>query len=292
MVPIRLSSCLFALLLVLGCSPAGPTVGVPPPASTTPPAPTTVLPASSTTSTTEPAADACPEGDVMVSDGRLLQFERGTSDGTTIGAITWRRLGDCLRFTIDFVTDDGAPATTPPTLAARLLREAGVLRIETAATASVVTDQLVEDEAVGRLFVPITADGSRFVDLALTGPVVARARVLTSPARMELELAAGGEEAIGRPLMTPSLIVVEPGQAATMETILDLTGYTTGNLDPLTVTILRGEELVTEAILTPTSVPGSWTVFEMIVPVGDEVYDNMRLTAADGSLVAGIPFTP
>lgn len=283
---------LLAALVAAGCSDAPTDDFVPPPATR---ASSTSVPASSippaTTSTT-PAFDACPEGDVMLADGRLLRFERPTSDGTRIAGISWRTEGECHQVSLSFATEDGAPATTPPTITARLLREAGVLRIETEATTSVIVDQLVEEGLVERLFVPIDQNGFRFVDLVLSGPVVARAKVLTSPARLELEMQSGGPEEIGSPLMTSGLVVVEPGSAAAVEPILDITGYSTGELESLQITVLNGDTTVAESVLELEPSPGVWLAFHQIVPMGDSPYDSLRLTNTEGSVIAGIPFNP
>jgi len=225
----------------------------------------------------------------MLADGGILDFERGTFDGTRIADITWRQDGDCQRFSVSFATEDGAPATTPPALTARILRNAGVIRIETAATASVVSDQLVEEGSLERLFVPVAEEGRRFVDLVLSQPAVARARILTSPARLEIELQPGGPE-VGRPLMTPEVVVVEPGSAAEAGGVLDVTGYATGDIESLTAEVLLGDRVVIEDTLSLEPSPNVWTAFHLILPVGEDPYDTLRLTTPDGSVVAAIPF--
>lgn len=226
----------------------------------------------------------------MLADGLLLEFDRPESDGTRIAGITWQTTGDCHLVTVSFATDDGAPATTPPTLDARLLRNAGVLRVDTAATASVLVDQLVEQGSIDRLFVPVDEDGFRFIDFVLAEPAVARARVLTSPARLEIELQPGGPE-VGAPLTSPDVVVVEPGSAAVAEPVLDVTGYTTGEVESLDVAVLRNEEEVMEHSLEMEPSPGIWTAFHAVLQIGEN-YDTLRVTSEDGSVVAAIPLNP
>src|SRR5690606_6508421 len=178
----RLVPCIVSLLVLAACVEEAE----PQSTSTSPStAPATTSTSTGTTEapTTTVTEGACPAGDVMLADGGLADFDPPSSDSTRIAGINWRTSGVCQLFTISFATEDGAPATTPPALSARLLRGAGVLRVETAATSSVVADQLVEAGAVERLFVPVAEDGTRFVDLVLAEPVVARARLQTSPAR-------------------------------------------------------------------------------------------------------------
>lgn len=283
---------LVAMLAILSACTASRSTVSPPTTSTTTvttePLPSTTAVAS--TETTTPP-NACPEGDVMVADGRLLQFDRPNADATRIAGVTWRTSGDCLTVTVTFSTDDGAPATTPPALTARVLRSAGVLRVDTEATSSVVVDQLLEEDLVERLFVPVDAEEFRFVDLVLNGPIVARAQALTSPARLEIELQAGGPDEIGSPLVSSELVVIEPVSSADAEPILDIAGYSTGELETLTMTVLRGETVVTdlEVLLEPE--PNLWKAFNVTLPVGDAPYDNLRITTDDESVVAGIPFT-
>lgn len=166
-----------------------------------------------------------------------------------------------------------------------------MLRIDTEATSSVVVDQLLEEDLVERLFVPVDADGFRFVDLVLNGPVVARARALTSPARLEIDIQAGGPEEIGSPLISSELVVIEPVSSADAEPILDIAGYSTGELETITLAVLLGERVVTSLDLPLEPQPHVWKAFNVTLPVGDAPYDNLRITSDDESVVAGIPFT-
>lgn len=281
------------VLLVAACSlEQGPTVSPPPPTSTTTPPVSTTLPPddTATTTTTSDPESACPEGDVMLADGRLLEFDRPDSDGARLAGITWQSTGDCQLLTVTFATEDGAPATTPPSLDARLLRNAGVLRVDTAATGSVVVDQLVEEGSVERLFVPVDEDDLRFVDLVLSEPAVARARVLTSPARLEIELQPGGPE-VGRPLISPEVVVVEPGSAAVAASVLDISGYSVGEIESLDLAILRNDAEVAETTLELESQPTIWREFQFAFQVGAS-YDTLRVTNDDGSVIAAIPLSP
>ncbi|HSJ34521.1 MAG TPA: hypothetical protein VLB85_05660 [Acidimicrobiia bacterium] len=280
---------LLVLLVVVACSEPTTTVSPPPPPATSPTSTVATVPP--TTVATDPVR-ACPEGDVMLADGQLLRFDRPTSDGTRITGVSWRTSGNCQLVSVSFATADGAPATTPPTVTARLLRAAGVLRIETAATEAVVVDQLVEEGQVERLFVPADQEGFRFVDLVLNGPTVARARVQTSPARLEVELEPGGPAEIGSPLITPQLVIVEPGSAAAMEPVLDVSGYSTGELEGLQIAVLDQGETVAESPLDLETSPFLWRAFDFVLPMGDSAYDNLRLLDESGSVIAGIPFSP
>lgn len=277
-------------LVLMACADApGPSVTAPPAAPTTSTPPATTIPASTTTLA---PTSACPGGDVMLTDGQLVQWERPEADGTRIAGVSWRMAGECQVVTLSFATDDGAPATTPPTISARIMRSAGIVRIETTTTSSVVVDQLVEQGAVRRMFVPTDTDGNRFVDLVLDAPVVGRARLLTSPARLEIEMQPGGPPDLGSPLVTNDFVLVEPGVGATVSPVIDVSGYIRGEAEALTVAVLRFGLVVTESSIEPAGQPGVWTGFAETVPMGDEPYDMLQVLRPDGSVLAGIPFSP
>ncbi|MFP3915788.1 MAG: hypothetical protein ACLFWM_12995 [Actinomycetota bacterium] len=294
----------FRLVCLVVAALATATCALDPDTSLTPPPPTssstttsstiittTTVPGTGATapSTTQPAA-ACPEGDVMLADGQLLEFDRPTSDASRIAGITWRAQGGCHVVTISFATEDGAPATTPPALDARLLRGAGVLRVETDTTASVVVDQLVEEGPIERLFVPVTEDGSRFVDFVLTEPTVARARILTSPARLEVEMQAGGPE-MGQPLVSSQVVLVEPGSEAVAAPVLDVAGYSTGDLENLELAVLLNDAEVAATTLELDPGERLWRTFDLAFQIG-EPYDTLRVTTEDGSVIAAVPLSP
>ncbi|HJR91096.1 MAG TPA: hypothetical protein VJ938_01500 [Acidimicrobiia bacterium] len=278
--------------LVSGCAVTpGPTVS-PPPGATTIPATTTAPTVPTSSSSTLPPTAACPDGDVMLTEGQLLAWEPPAADASRIDGIGWRMAGECHIVTIAFATDDGAPATTPPPLTADILRGAGVLRIDSAATSSVIADQLVETGLIERIFVPVDAEGNRFIDLVLSGPAVGRARLLTSPARLEIELQPGGPPDVGRPLVADNIVLVEPGEGAVVEPLIDVFGYSTSTEASLSVSVLNAGATVEDAVLELASPEGSWTAFSLTIPVGDRVYDRVQVETADGSVVAGIPVNP
>lgn len=228
----------------------------------------------------------------MLSDGQLMQWERPEADGARIAAVTWRTAGECQVVTLSFASDDGAPATTPPTMTARLVRDTGILRIDTAATESVVVAQLVESGLIQELYVPVTAQGTRFVDLVLAGPVVGRARLLTSPARLEIELQPGGPPEMGSPLITRDLVLVQPGRGATVSPVIDISGYSADSAEAITFLVRRFGLDVTSASLELEPQPGLWTSFSTVVQVGEEPYDSLQVLDDSGSVLAGIPISP
>lgn len=260
-----------------------PPRSVPTTSSTTPPetAPTT----------TPPPPNFCPGTGAMLSEGLLTRTEEPGADGTRITGVGWRIIGECEVINITFATEDGAPATTPPNLTARLLRSEGVLRIETSATSSVIVDQHVETTLIDRLYVPVREDGTRFVDLVLTQPVLARAHIAESPARLEIELQPGGSP-LGRPLMTDNIVIVQPGFNAVATPLLDITGYVSGPATTVTVNVALGSAQLHQGDVELPASPGAWTAFDIPIQIGSQRYDSVRITRPDGTVIAGIPVSP
>ena len=286
-------------MVAVVCVTAAVTVGCsfddgtsrPPPAPDATATSTSMASTTSVSSETTLPAGGCPEGDSMVSDGRLLETDRPGADGQTIGGVTWRSAGDCHTITIAFTTADGAPATTPPTLVARLIRNAGVIRIETDATASLVVDQVVESSVIGSMYVPVTGEGTRFVDLTLLEPVVGRATTLTSPAQLQIELQVGGTPDMGSPLVTDDLVVVEPVAGAVDDPIIDVSGYAIGPEETIVFDVLSNETVVDTDELVVGGSEAMWTAFETSIQVPETTFDGLRISDDDGT-IAGIPFTP
>lgn len=235
--------------------------------------------------------DGCPDGDPMVADGRLLETQTFSADAARISGITWASVDGCHTVTITFTTEDGAPATTPPSFVARLLRDTGVLRIETGATDSVVADQVVEHGPIDRLFVPVDDAGLRFIDLVLDRPVVARASLLSSPARVEIEIHEGGPNDMGKPLIDRRVVIVAPGPGSQSGTVLDVAGYTSGDATTLTFDVLSNQTVITSQDLEIEPAPRQWRAFAVSIQVGSS-YNGLQIRDAGGTVIAGIPLNP
>jgi hypothetical protein len=282
--PLRWAAAVSIALLVVACTD-GDSTATSADSTSVATTVTTTPPATDTTS----VSTACPDGDAMVSDGRLIDSERPGADARTIGGITWRRSGECHTITISFTTQDGAPATTPPTVTARILRDVGILRVDTEATSSLIIDQAVENGIVGSLWVPESGEGTRFIDMTLTEPVMGRARVLTSPARLEIELQTGGTPDLGSPLVTETLVVVEPAAGLNEGSVIDVSGYALGPPTEVAFEATLGDEVVESQELTVGAETPLWTQFETTLEMGTDAFDGLRLSGEDGT-IAGIPF--
>lgn len=190
-------------LVMVACSSA-------PPTDTTAPTTTATTIAPSPSTTVDAPASTCPDGDPLVEAGRVLDVAQPSTDAESIGSITWDAQAGCETFTIELVTDQGAPATTPPSVTIELLRELSILRVHLALDATAVTDQLVESGLVARYFVVRKVDRSLFVDFHLTAPATARASLANGPASVVVELEPGGPTYAGAPAIGDLMVLTSP----------------------------------------------------------------------------------
>ncbi len=188
-------------LAMVACDP-GPSTG-----STPDPTTTTTTLASTTTGV---SGTNCPGGEPMTETGRVLDVAQPSTDAESIGTITWDAQPGCETFTIELVTDQGAPATTPPSVTIELIRELSILRVHLALDATAVTDQLVETGLVGRYFVVRKEDRSLFVDFHLTAPARVRASLVNGPASVVIELEPGGSSFEGAPAIGDLVVLTSP----------------------------------------------------------------------------------
>jgi hypothetical protein len=160
----------------------------------------------------------------MVDGGQVVDIDQPTSDAESIGLIGWEADTGCERFTIELVTAEGAPATTPPSVTVELIRDLGILRVHLGVERTAVTDQLVETALVGRYFVAREIDRSLFVDLHLSSPAVARASVNSGPGTVVVELEPGGGPFTGTPALGDLVVLTSPLPGASAVPVL-IEGY-------------------------------------------------------------------
>ncbi len=217
------SPALLTLVLVTACTGlTGPTTTAP--ANTT----STTAPVTSTNGaapTTSVASNGCPEEVDFVESGQVVRVDQPTSDTSILGLISWQEAGGCERFQLDFETDEGAPATTPPSVAVEFLASGRILRIHLGLDTTVLADQLVETTLVDRLYVVRALDSGMFVDLHLSSPALARAFVDNSPAALNVELQLGIQPFTGAATIAENVVVLEPSPGAETDRIVEVSGY-------------------------------------------------------------------
>ena len=259
------------------------------PATTSTGATTTTSDAATTTVghtvTTAPTGDpGCP-GDGAAEDGQLLDTEDASSDAEQISAIGWVGNEACEVFTIEFTTDQGAPATTPPSVAAVFLREVGIVRVAMDVEMTSITDQLAETALVRQVFVPRSQDRTLFVDLHLSAPALATVTTSSSPARIVISLEPGGLHYPGTPAIAVNVVLVTPVEGPVDVPVL-VNGYSR-NFEATTIgRIVQGADVLAEGFTTAADWTETWGEFDLTLqPAGSGAADLFvgEQSAQDGS---------
>jgi hypothetical protein len=240
---------------------------------------------SSPSSSTSIALDGCPEDEEFVQSGQVARVDQPTSDTRILGRISWQAEGLCERFALDFETDEGAPATTPPSVAVEFLPSGRILRIHLGLETTVVADQLVETSLVERLYVVRALDGGMFVDLHLRSPAQARASVRNSPAALNLELQMGIQPFSGLATIGEDVVVVEPAPGAETGRSVGVRGYArTFEANVLVIVTSDGE--TSESTTQAADWVETWGEFRTTVelPVGPSSLFIGEESPEDGSL--------
>jgi hypothetical protein len=211
-------------MLLAACAPlAGPTTtSATFPATTT--TTTTTTSSVATTVSTVPSV-GCVEDNEFFESGQVARIDQPSSDASILGLISWDTESGCERFRLDFETNEGAPATTPPSMAVEFLDSGQVLRIHLDLEQTVLTDQLVETPLVERLYVVRAIDGGLFVDFHLAAPSQARGSVRNSPAGLTVELQMGVQPFTGEAAISDQVVVLEPLQGSETDATVEVAGY-------------------------------------------------------------------
>jgi hypothetical protein len=242
---------------------------------------TTVGPTVTTTPTGDPG---CP-GDGAIEDGELLASNEPSSDAEQISTIGWVGNQACEVFTIEFTTDQGAPATTPPSVEAVFLREVGIVRVAIDVEMTSITDQLAETALVRQVFVPRSEDRTLFVDLHLSSPALATVTTSASPARIIVSLEPGGSDYAGTPAIAVNVVLVTPLEGPVEVPVL-VNGYSR-NFEANTIgRIVQGVDVLAEGFTTAADWTETWGEFTlMLEPAGSGAADLFvgEQSAQDGS---------
>lgn len=254
---------LLTIVVVAACAPndadSQTTTTRPEPIATT--APTTTL----------PLVAGCPDEGEFVEDGTIASVDQDQSDSSVIGHISWTTDESCDTFTFSFITSEGAPATTPPTVTATYVEGVPVIRIAVDADQTVITDQLVETGFVDRLFVVRSLEGGSFIDLHLAAPAQARIHLDGSPARVTLDLQPGIVEYPVSATVSDLVVVVTPLGADVVTPTIEVTGYTRTFESNVLIIATAGDEVVAETFTTAAGGLETWGEFQadLVLPPGE-----------------------
>lgn len=266
------------VLAVAACSSA--TID-PEPTSTGPEPVTTTAP-----TTTLPLVAGCPDEGEFVEDGTIASFDQDQSDSSVIGQISWTADEACETFTFSFVTSEGAPATTPPTVAAAYVEGVPVIRVAVDADQTIITDQLVETGLIDRLYVVRSLEGGSFIDLHLAAPAQARLHIDGSPATVTLDLQPGIVEYPTAATASDIVVVVTPLDTGVVTPTIEVTGYARTFESNVMIIATAGDQLVAEMNTTAAGGLETWGEFRarIVLPPGEVSLFVGDENAEDGGL--------
>lgn len=268
-------SILIAVLVLAACAPGSDTgttttVSTTAPESSNPTSSTTTTPISTSapTASEEPPCEAGSEP--FVENGGAGLIERGDTDATIVSGVRWATYPTCVRVVIEFAASSGAPAVLPPGVGPLFIRPAGVLRLQLdpAVSRSSLLDQVVDTGLVDAAYVVRRTTGDLFIDLHLGEPAVVRVSVASGPARIVVDVLAGGEPYRSPAIVTEDLVVVDPvGESAIYP--FTVNGYVRGSAESMTVAISAGgtEEILDGEIGERSD---AWGAFTVLVPDGPD----------------------
>lgn len=226
---------------------------------------------SNTPTSTLPPIVECPGAGDFHEGGGIFEIAGEGTDAASLGRISWAASDQCEAFTFEFETLEGAPATTVPEVSIAHLESFQVIRINLGLTSSVITDQLVETTLVDRLYVVRSLGGDMFVDIHLSAPAAARARVDSSPARLTVDLRPGFVDFAGNSVTADRVVVVSPGTGAGVDPVAHFMGYARSVDSSVTIIVTQGDDVVTETTTTAADFAGTWGEFrhEIGLPPGN-----------------------
>lgn len=212
----------------------------------------------------------CPgEGD-FTEGAAIATIDGRGSDSSSLGRISWSESDQCETVTLEFQTEEGAPATTVPDIHAGHLDTFQVIRIEVGVDSTVITDQLVETGLVDRLYVVRRLGGGMFVDLHLSAPAAARVTTQSSPARVVLDLRPGLVPFNGVSTVGPNMVIVFPGASSGVAPEAEITGYSRTPGTDLSVIVSQDQADVSTTVARAADGRGTWSEFRanVTLPLG------------------------
>ena len=236
-------------------------------------------------STLPPVVD-CPGAGEFSEGGGIANAEEDASDATSLGQLSWEATDQCETFLLEFATNEGAPATTVPTVRVDHLESFQVLRVRLDIQGTVITDQLVETRLVDRLYVVRALDGGMFVDLHLNAPAAARVRIQSSPARLSIDLRPGLVDFVGGSAIDDLVVVVSPSAGQAIDPFTQVLGYARTFEANVQLIATQSDAVVARTNTTAADYLVTWGEFrgEILLPQGELSLFVGDESADDGSL--------
>lgn len=215
-------------------------------------------------------------GTVPVSRSSATEPEAGAAP-RQIAGLRWERHDGCERFVMDLAgqeggpTADGTAGVTAGDVRAELLRDLGVLRIFLPGVPSVhtdATDARFDGPLARSAYVVKSPDGpGTYLDLHLGEPAEAHVLVLSSPARVVVDLRPGGGP-IGSAAATSRRVVVLEPTPGPARYPLTVTGYARTFEANVVARLEQAGNEVHESFTTATAWVDAWGHFSLTIADG------------------------
>lgn len=216
------------------------------------------------------------EAPVCAEDGFRTEGElasrTGAGDASDVGALRWQRHDEaCERFVVDLEADDGGPADEAGDVTVEFLRELGVIRIRLPDVSPEIVeeaDERFEGPLATAAFAVRGEDRRIHVDLHVGEPAVARALVLSSPARVVVDLRPGGGPVPPPAARDRGVVVLRPRPGREASYPLEVSGYARTFEANVLVRVRQGGGVRVEDFTTARDWAGTWGAFDLVIEDG------------------------
>jgi len=226
-----------------------------------------------TTSLATAPEDICVIGDLaFTEDGLVAALGEDVGDAAQIEDIRWDGAGTCERITIEFTTQDGAPATTIGPTGVSVISSSGIVRvvlpIEVATTA--IADSLIGGNIIGRIYVVRLTNEMLAIDIHGVDavPITARAVATASPASLVIDVSTNSS--LNPPIgVTPSAptVILSPVPGPNLYPIT-VEGYASPSLRSLRIQLSGDDEGQQDRSIALEGDIDAWQAFRNVIPDG------------------------
>jgi len=226
-----------------------------------------------TTSLVTAPEDICAIGDLaFTEDGLAAALGEDVGDAAQIETIRWDGAGTCERITIEFTTQDGAPATTIGPTGVSVISSSGIVRVvlpaEVATTA--IADSLIGGNIIGRIYVVRLTNEMLAIDIHGVDavPITARAVATASPASLVIDVSTNSS--LNPPIgVTPSAptVVLSPVPGPNLYPIT-VEGYASPSLRSLRIQLSGDDEGQQDRSIALEGDIDAWQAFRNVIPDG------------------------
>jgi hypothetical protein len=226
-----------------------------------------------TTSLATAPEDICAIGDLaFTEDGLAAALGEDVGDAAQIETIRWDGAGTCERVTIEFTTQDGAPATTLGPTGVSVISFSGIVRVvlpaEVATTA--IADSLIGGNIIGRVYVVRLTDDTLVIDIHGVDavPITARAVATASPASLVIDVSTNSSltPPIGVTASAPT-VVLSPVPGPNLYPIT-VEGYASPSLRSMRIQLSGDDEGQQDRSIALGGDIHAWQAFRNVIPDG------------------------